>query len=796
MLVRTALLLCAGFGLAFPLPGAPANACEGNLTVASVQLRAQPAGSSVTAPLQWVNNLPAGCKLLYQPGELPAEIRKEAKVAWIVAPAARGNQDPGSLTVLEPRLASAPGEWTAPFPVGLVAFALGVQGLDEKRITSLMTREADLVGQLASYADQIEEMEQTVRLLAALEQEEEAEAGEAAPPGSASEQALLTLVRALNPAVAAYNPMVGTRLVGPTSRLGKASTMFFDNAGGFVPGGDVLPSVRGWLFPDSEFRSVYAQWRGTDTMTLCAQRLPRSKTRIVYLWARRIPNLPAPAVSLPQPLYAPAGARARLPLSLKPASAWQMLDRVRGWNLQSPGGGDPIPVELRQLGPRTVELDLRKGPLKPGVYRLAGRWDWESLPVAGDLHVAPLGELKGARLAAESRELLVAGAGPTTVTLEGADFQFVESVSLRPAGRRTSRTTNLDFQAPGGFRRGPQNSLWIDVDTASLRPGEYLLAFTQTGGGTQEAAVRVLPEPPRIEDLPLRLNTGVKEQALVLRGSGLERIESAECEKARCQLGPVRTGREGRQLTAILSDGVAPGTRLSLSLKLAGAAEPLRLPEALWVVGPRPRLASATAAAVENPPVALRPGEIPAGSSAGLTLKVENLRLPAAVRLACIEKEQTFAPLELRAGEKRGAAKLESLGEGALFLQFDPGAVGPPGCSLAAVVDSKETGASEPYPLGKVVRLPRIESFSLSDQKAGEALYAGELKGRDLEGIEKVGWSPQAGVPVPAPPAPLAGESGQQALKISLPWPPPAPRAPLFVWLRGDAEARPTQTRY
>jgi len=146
--------------------------------------------------------------------------------------------------------------------VGLAAFALGVQGLDEKRITSLVTREADLVSQLASYADQIEEMEQTVRLLAVLEQEEETETAEAGPPGSASEQALLTLVRGRS--IQRWRRTIhgGHAAGGPTSRLGKASTMFSTTPGDASPR-DILPRRARLAVPDSEFRSIYAHWRGT-----------------------------------------------------------------------------------------------------------------------------------------------------------------------------------------------------------------------------------------------------------------------------------------------------------------------------------------------------------------------------------------------------------------------------------------------------------------------------------------------------------------------------------------------------
>ena len=43
------------------------------------------------------------------------------------------------------------------------------------------------------------------------------------------------------------------------------------------------------------------------------------------------------------------------------------------------------------------------------------------------------------------------------------------------------------------------------------------------------------------------------------------------------------------------------------------------------------------------------------------------------------------------------------------FLSFDPG-LWPGGCALTAVLDSKDSGASDAFDLGRVVRLPQIET--------------------------------------------------------------------------------------
>jgi hypothetical protein len=115
---------------------------------------------------------------------------------------------------------------------------------------------------------------------------------------------------------------------------------------------------------------------------------------------------------------------------------------------------------------------------------------------------------------------------------------------------------------------------------------------------------------------------------------------------------------------------------------------------------------------------------------------------------------------------------------------------------LDATLTVDETGASDPYTLGRVIRLPHIERLLLTDEKEGGHLYIGSLTGQDLQTIEKTGWDGKNGYPVQGIPTPVAGDSQEQTLRIELPWPPPSPRAPLYVWLRSETEGRLTQAKY
>ena len=79
-----------------------------------------------------------------------------------------------------------------------------------------------------------------------------------------------------------------------------------------------------------------------------------------------------------------------------------------------------------------------------------------------------------------------------------------------------------------------------------------------------------------------------------------------------------------------------------------------------------------------------------------------------------------------------------------------------------------------------MVRVPKVDTFELTDEKT-EDNYVGKLIGADLESIAKVGWSADNGIPVAAMPAPAGGDGRKQSLRIALPWPPPSPRAPLWI---------------
>jgi hypothetical protein len=306
--------------------------------------------------------------------------------------------------------------------------------------------------------------------------------------------------------------------------------------------------------------------------------------------------------------------------------------------------------------------------------------------------------------------------------------------------------------------------------------------------------VTVLPPNPRISGLPLRLNLGETREPIRLLGSGLERIEAVSSDTGEISGAPDSEIWSGE---IRLKTGLTKGQRFALVMRIKGLENPLTVPHAIEVVGPRPRIRSVQKSLAGALGIELAADELPAGTAAGLALAVDHL--PDSTRprleLGC-EGGELRRSLTLSAGEPSGGASLTSAGPGALYLSVDPGAIGYAGCRLSATVIEDPEGRSDSFILGRVIRVPTLDKFTLTTEKVGESNYAGVLEGRDLDVIEKAGWDAANGVPVDSIPTPLPGDAARQTLRLAVPWPAPGPHAPLYVWLRGEPRGRKTAVAY
>jgi hypothetical protein len=547
--------------------------------------------------------------------------------------------------------------------------------------------------------------------------------------------------------------------------------------------------VRPWLLPDTEVRSVFAIPDDPDGMTLCTKVQLKGKNKLAYMWAFRMAEGNTPRVPLAKDMDLPLGMRVTVPLKLESQADWRPVSRIYGWTLiPESGSGKPVSVAVRTAtDEHTIHLDLRRFDGAPGAYRIQGKWDWDTVKVNGTVRLHRLDDFTTARLTPQTQDQLIAGTGPVPIDLAGADFMFVDHAWVH-------RATNLR-QIPADLppvRVGPSDQLRIELDTDGLRPGPYLLALSRVDGAVTDVPIRLLPAPPRLNTSGARVNTGDPEARVTLTGSGLDRIQRLDGERADVVLGA--GNEDGTRLDVIvkLHADAKPGDRLALAAKVEGMNGPVRFPGVWQVVAPRPRILEAKVSGSADLAVAERDGEIAAGSWVSYALRVEPPGANASLIIQCAEPALSVQPLKLRVGEKQASAQLASTGSDGWFLSLDPGAAGQSGCTLTAVIETEDLGKSDPFTLGKVVRLPRIESFTMTDDKAPDGFY-GVLKGYDLDTIAKTGWDSSAGVAATELPHPLAGEGSKQTLRIAMPWPSPSPKAPLFVWLRGETGGRATK---
>jgi hypothetical protein len=783
------------WGLIVILSGVSAHAvtvksrpCSGGVEAARLQVDVVRAAGGEARSLSRIKLLDKGSKVIYKPVSLPQELKNNAKVALIVGPAEGEKDVPSTMNILEFKPAAGTAEWVAPFRVGLAVFVMGPQGLDEKRITNLVMRDEELISALADYAEQTREIEDTVEALTALEDDDDGEFAEAASRldrGNPTEQALYTLLRALNPTLLANNPFGGGKRIGPVTMANKATVGFFENAGALFPGGGALNEIKPLLFPDSDFRAAFVQHVGSS-LAFCVPRLQgRTRNRQVYVWATRIINATAPSLALASDRKVPIGGRTSIPVKAK-AADWRFIDRVESWMLHPVNGRDPLPVKVRPSAQgRSLDLDLRGFPGGAGKYKLKGAWDWDQVTLAGDLELLPLGDLTLARVKPDSPEL-IAGRGMTRLTVEGTDFEFVERASLLPAGGQMELAQPLQFVLAQGRRGGVQNQLDIDIDTSMLRSGNYLLALQQADGKVQELPVTVQQTPVQIDNLPLRIGNGT--QKVTLRGAGLNRLRLVEIAGAEVQLEPPSGNGAERVLVVQLRNG-RKGDKLDLSLQVEGSEQKRRLPAAVEALGARPRILNATASLSELP-VVVSNGELPAGTFSSIAIKTDGSEV-AAVAIQCNGAEE-----KLRIGAREAWGSATQVSKDNIFLTIDPGGRWAAGCLVNASVENADGLLSEPVVLGRIVRLPRIEAITFTGDRLSDGNYAAILTGQDLEVIERTGWDGKSGVPVASMPTPVAGPSLRQTLRIGMPWPSPAPRSPVFVWLRGEQDGRETNVRY
>lgn len=823
--VQGILKIVIGWGMLVALTTGPCLAllppsCVGtSLPVSSIKLLVEPSKGGPPLPVSTVNMIQPGDKLEYEPLHLPANIRDSAKIAVVLVPATSAKDE--HIEVLDARPAKAEAVWNISMRAAVVGVVFGPRGLDIKQFNSLVKKNPDLIPELADYAQKTATVNALVEALSEYEQSPpstedlnaalkgfSSQYGVALPKldsATPTDQQATLLLQAVVPTVSTYDPMASARSQALQQSAGLAASvasLFYGTPVGLAVGGAVLfQNLRTVIFPNTDFRPAFVVPAASEGLELCTpKQAAKPKMRIAYLWMLRVPDAGPPSVSLADHPDLALGTKPEVKVTCATHAQLGLLPRARDWQLVSADHHASVPVKVTAGSSNdTLSLNLSESKIPAGEYHLAAMWDWQPLKILGSFNVRPFSDFSAVKLTPDSEDRLVKGTGLVTINLVGADFEFVKAVAIESASQSKAKPQELSFTLPKGEAQGEQFTMQAEVNTSALAPGTYLLMLTQTNGKTQDVSITLHPANPKIVNLPLRANLGEPEQTIVLRGSDLERIDQITSSQADWTLAPLpedtRNATE-RKVTVRLHSGLHKGDSLNVSMTVKSFHKPIEIADALAVAGPRPKIISVKDSFPKDGNVALHQGEIPAGSAVSFVLHTENVDAQPSLALACKESSETREDLTLQPGERKGSAQLDSTGEDMLFLSLDPGVVGQSGCVLTATVSTEDAGASDPYLLGHVIRLPQIDKFSLSNEKVSGNLFVGTLTGKDLQMIAEAGWNSKAGYPVEGIPTPLPENSGEQTLSIELPWPPPAPDAPVYIWLRGEDQGRKTSARY
>lgn len=816
LVLRTVSPLLCLAALNATLQAAPL-VCPSGTPLGRIELTVVPAGGGVGLSVQTVNRVLPGERISYRPVDLASPANKDARVSLILVPA-----DGSKLFVSDPAPAGQATSWQVPFRTELASLVWGPNGLNKAKVSNLVAKDSGLIGQLADYAAKTAE---TQALLQAIAQQQTLDTGEsvdAAVAGFATRYSparidrtqpinvqLGALLHGVNPALAAYDPLAQNPQQQAAQTAGLVAAvagLFLGNGAGLAAtGGAALVNLHSVLFPRTQFLSALAQPESPATAdagsaplhiaSLCGGNKPAAAhTELAFLWAMRFPDAPAPDFALPVGRHLAIGVKSTLPLEVD-SPDWKLAARVQDWCLVSAGNSTTVPVPVKvNTTAKTIELDLTKAKLKPGSWKLAGSWDWDRIEVSGSVELHDLTRLTSARLSPASQDKLIAGAGPVDLDLTGDDFEFVRKIQFKKQGDPWAQPQSVTLQpSPAPAPEGPRTSLKLRLDATPLKPGNYVFLIAQADDKPQEAPFKVLPAMPALTGTPLVLNTGLDSQSVTLHGSGLDRIESLAADNARITLGDPGPG-DSRVVTVQLAPAAKPGTLLALRMKVKDVTEPISADDAFLIAGPRPAITTVRQSPQAGLGIALNPGEMASNTTVSFELGIIHAAAPSEVDLSCADSAGPPA-VKAKLGDAKDDLKLTQESSGSLYLLFRPDAIGRPGCTVTAELLTPNNRQSEERKLGVIVLLPQLDSFEVTDQKAGNASYVATLEGRDLETIAKVGWDATNGVPVDSIPTPVPGQGNKENLRVAVPWPAPAPHAPLYIWLRGEERGRLTTSR-
>src|SRR6185312_13736890 len=464
-----------------------------------------PRAGGIPHPLEAVNQLLPGDTITWHPLEIDSFQKKRVRIALLLVPT-----EGSKITVFDPKPASEPATWTVPFRTQLASVVWGPKGLDKSKVNELVVKDGELIAQLADYAAKSAETQALIDALARKQQVlDTGQSLDAAVAGFASQfpaarldrtqptdVQLSVLLHSVNPSLAAYDPLAQSPQQQAAQTAGLAAAVGGLFLGGEVglaaTGGSVLVSLHGVLFPHTQFLSALAQHNSgsSNSTSLCGSAAPAlPHTEPAFLWAFRIPDAPAPSLSLKSTEHLPIGLKSSVPLDVE-AKDWKLVPRIQSWTLipddpTTTAASIPIKAQVNTTA-KTIDLDLSGARLRPGNWKLGGAWDWDSLAVSGTIVLHNLSTFTAAHLTPESQDHLTAGAGTVDLDLTGDDFEFVKKVEYKKSGDPFAEPEAVPFRLPQQPAHGPQNSIKLRLDAKPLETGNYVFLIAQNDGKAHE----------------------------------------------------------------------------------------------------------------------------------------------------------------------------------------------------------------------------------------------------------------------------------------------------------------------
>ena len=542
-----------------------AGTCPSGGAVTQLRLEVEPDKGGEHLPVTMVHKIPAGYKIHYHPVR---DAASKGEVALLVVPPGQSE-----LIVMEGKPDTRHNVWTLPVAAQLIGIVYGAHGFDEQKVKTFVRKDPEMLAQLADYAEKTAITEQLLQevsngksnndvfeaSLRGLAARSGGTGGSILTPGRTTEQQTAALFMAINPTLGAYDPLAPTteaRVMQSATLAASIGSMFFGSTFGLgASGATMVLNLRSLAFPNTEFRSSFAQVNPLKDYTLCGKKeATKQRTKIAYLWMTRINASEPPAIRIGAPSHHLLNEEIVLPVTGAPLAPSDVRGVRQWWLTTESGQKTPVSI-LPGVDGKELRMKLPAGKITAGRYKISGLWDWQALAVPGEVVMHAVPTLKNAHLNSKTAMRLIAGKGPVEVEMEGDDFRFVERIRCQNGLDPLATPVDVKFL----FK---QSKLVFEIDTQPLAAGIHKLHLTQRNGNAAEIAFAVFdagekpsigaPRLSSMSGLPMQLMHGEiamdRPVSLVLPVKGLEHEPALEM---RCGEGAARLVKVGDSATDV-----------------------------------------------------------------------------------------------------------------------------------------------------------------------------------------------------------------------------------------------------